>query len=123
MIPLLKAIATVEGFYEANSRSVRNNNPGDLIWGDEAAHFGAEKGDPEFAVFPNEEAGWYALQRWLSVPATFVDELLIGGYCGATLTDVIYRFAPPSENSSSQYLDNVCELTGLTPDTIVTPEL
>jgi len=35
---------------------------------------------------------------------------------------VITRFAPPSENNTAAYIEDVCSMTGLTPTTIITPE-
>jgi hypothetical protein len=121
---LLQAFSVSEGYPIAGSRSQRNYNPGDLIWCAESKAFGAMRGDPVFAVFPDPHTGWKALKRWLSVPAKFDHEgNLVGGYCGATLSQVIHRFAPPSENNTAAYISGVCERTGLTPETIVTEEL
>lgn len=118
---LLQAIAHMEGFYELHSRPQRNNNPGDLSWGDEAKAFGATHGDPRFAVFPNPATGWVALKGWLSVPAKFAgDGKLIGGYLGATIIQVLNRFAPPNENDTAHYVDTVCKNTGLSPTTRLT---
>jgi hypothetical protein len=118
---LLQAIAHEEGFYKLGDRPYRNDNPGDLIWGNEAKAFGATHGDPRFAVFPDAHTGWLALQRWLSVPAKY-DALggLVGGYLGATLEQVINRFAPPVENDTESYLFAVCQNTGLKPESRVT---
>lgn len=121
---LLEAFSVSEGFPIEGSRSHRNNNPGDLIWGTEAKTFGATHGDPVFAVFPDAATGWKALQRWLSVPAKFDHTgKLVGGYCGATLEQAINRFAPPSDNNTAAYISGVCERTGLTPETKLTPDL
>src|ERR1017187_10329503 len=124
---LLEAMASEEGYLakgKSPDRSQRNNNPLDLEWCDETAHFGASHGDPRFAIFPNVAAGWYAAQRWLSVEARF-DEAgnLVGGYLGATLRQVIGRFAPSTENNTANYLTFVCSKTGLTPDTVLTSNL
>ena len=124
MLTLLQAIAKMEGFGVPNARPTRNNSPGDLLWGPEAKFFGAYKGDPTYAVFYTAEIGWDALRRWLSVPAKFdAQRNLVGGYMGATLQQAIYRFAPPESNNSAEYLANVCEWTGLTPQTVLTAEL
>lgn len=134
MKTFLQAIATVEGFYKVGNRPQRNNNPGDLIWIAESSAFGATHGDvlhPDgymgykgFAVFPDAITGWKALQRWLSVPAKF-DKTgkLVGGYLGATLSQVINRFAPPVENDTARYVSNVCNATGLSADVVITAEL
>lgn len=124
MKTVLQAMAQVEGFYKAGSRPQRNNNPGDLSWGSEAKSFGATKGDPRFAVFPEVGIGWRAFQRWLSVPAVFdTNGKLLRGYLGATLEQVIHRFAPPIENDSDSYVATVCNLTGLQHSTKITQEL
>ena len=118
---LLQAIAHCEGFYELNSRPQRNSNPGDLSWGSEAKAFGATHGDPRFAVFPNAVTGWKALQSWLAIPAKFnASGELVGGYLGATLEQAINRFAPPTENQTSIYVQTVCKNTGLTPSSRLT---
>lgn len=116
----LQAIAEEEGFNVAGSRPERNNNPGDLIYGNEAIRFGATHGDPRFAVFPDAVTGWNALRRWLSIPAVIKDGQLVGGYLGATVQQVIGRFAPPGENDTNSYVSNVCRWANVTPQTIVT---
>src|SRR5690606_15604073 len=64
---LAKFIQDFEGFIAPNrtnhrgSRSYRNNNPGNLEFGDFARKYGATKGDPRFAIFPNYESGFNAL--------------------------------------------------------------
>jgi hypothetical protein len=114
----------MEGFPVDGSRPQRNNNPGDLTFCGETVSFGATAGDPRFAIFPDAETGWNALRRWLSVPAKFDSAgNLIHGYLGATLKQAINRFAPPNENNSSEYVEVVCNRTGLTPETILTPDL
>lgn len=121
---LLEAMAEMEGYYINGSRPRRNKNPLDLEWGNESQRFGATKGDPRFAVFERDLTGWVAAARWLSVPARFSPEgALIGGYLGATLSQVIFRFAPSVENDSHHYLDFVCQHTGLTPETVLTTDL
>lgn len=142
---LLQSFSVSEGFPVPGSRPRVNNNPGDLIWGCEAESFGATHGDRPsasgykeysgFAVFPDAATGWKALQRWLSVPAhlhagpvngLFFDPngtTLVGGYLGATLAQVIHRFAPPSENNTAAYISGMCERTGLTPETVLTKAL
>ena len=129
---VLQAIAKEEGWYTLGDRPRRNLNPGDLEWNSESKSFGATGGDPRFAIFPDAVTGWRALQRWLSVPAKFhqgqVQGLfmdpngttLVGGYLGATLAQVIHRFAPAGENDPDIYLATVIQNTGLTAATILT---
>jgi hypothetical protein len=120
---VLYAMAQMEGFFQPNSRPARNNNPLDLSFCPEAVEFGATSGDPRFAVFPDAETGWDAGRRWLSVPAKFSGGTLVAGYMGATLLQVVNRFAPPSENDSANYAAFVAESTDSTLQTVLTPEL
>ena len=119
---LLEAIAREEGYYVSGSRPQRNNNPGDLIFCAESQRFGATHGDPRFAVFPDDMTGWNALRRWLSVPAEFENGNLVAGYLGATLEQIVNRFAPPVENQTASYMANVCTWTSLSPSSIITSE-
>jgi hypothetical protein len=124
---LVPAMARCEGWYARGAepnRPQRNNNPLDLTYCSESAAFGATGGDPRFAVFPDAATGWRAARRWLLVPARFdAAGNLVGGYCGATLRQIINRFAPPSENDSSQYLEDVATMTSIKPDQIVTADM
>lgn len=120
---LLQAIATMEGFYKMGSRPHRNNNPGDLRFCSESERFGATHGDPEFAVFPDESTGWAALKGWLSVPAHFdTQSNLIAGYMGASLSQILARFAPATENDCNAYRNFVCTQAGISPETIITED-
>ena len=118
---ILQAMARMEGWGVANARPTVNNNPLDLMYGPEAIAFGATGTDGRFAIFPDAETGWNAGRRWLSVPARF-DAIgnLVGGYLGATLEQVINRFAPPSENDSSEYASNVSLWSGVALTDVVT---
>lgn len=123
---LLEAMARMEGYYTVDTtpnRPQRNNNPLDLSWGPEAESFGATHGDPRFAVFPLPLTGWKAARSWLSVPARFFDGALVGGYLGATLTQVINRFAPPSENNTKGYAAFVSAETGIPLDAVITLDM
>jgi hypothetical protein len=126
----LEAMAQMEGFGVPGAIPTICNNPLDLIYCDEAIHFGAIGNYKGFAKFASvddpQTGGMQAARRWLSVPAHFdADGNLIGGYMGATLKQVINRFCPGSQkgNSPLEYLAFVCEKTGLTPATVLTPAL
>lgn len=138
-VPLIVAFAREEGFCDGNyqvltdKRPGRNNNPLDLEWNAETQSFGATSGDPRFAVFPDLETGWNAGRRWLSVKARYETvptslmypkgRRLAHGYLGATIEEVVFRFAPTNENNSMSYLRNICAFSEITPDTILTTEL
>ena len=112
MTNLLDAIAREEGWLVAGSRAKRNSNPGNLEYGKFARAHGSLRGDPKFAVFANPTDGFHALEV-----------LLLTSYGQFTLRDAIYRYAPPSENDSDQYLKNICDWTGLSPESKVSAAL
>lgn len=127
MLTILQAMAEVEGFGVVGAIPTVACNPLDLIYCDEAIHFGATGNYKGFAQFstvddPNT-GGWQAGRRWLSVPAHFDGHgNLVGGYMGATLEQVINRFCPPTQkgNNTPAYISAVCQKTGLSPQTILT---
>jgi len=136
--PVLHAMATMEGFFEPDTRPARNNDPLDLIYGQEAIEFGAIANQNGQSVFPDADTGWNAGRRWLSVPAHLLynDEeyaafpvpgrKLVGGYLNAQLVEIINRFAPGSQkgNNPQAYVSGVCALCpGVTPQTVITAEL
>jgi hypothetical protein len=141
-------MSEVEGYGQAAAIPTLANNPLDLIYCDESIHFGAivrychPNGIPtDFAKFATVDdpttGGWQAARRWLSVPAHFATDptlylaepvpgrKLVGGYMGATIAEVINRFCPGSQkgNDPGAYINAVCQKTGLTPQTVLTPRL
>lgn len=118
-ITFCEALAREEGFLVADSRSRRNHNPGNICWGKFAMLHGATSIEqvpngeiPRFAYFPNDQVGFNAMSS-----------LLEASYLGLTISATIYRWAPPTENDTEQYIKNVCSWTGLTPNTILTSNL
>lgn len=112
---ICQAIARQEGFYVPGSRSNRNNNPGDIEYGDFAHKHGAvrvEDAPPHkparFAYFPDADAGFRAMK-----------ELLALHYKGMTVRQMLNKYAPGVENNVSAYEHNVCLWTGLSPDTVI----
>ena len=108
----IEAIAKMEGF-GASPKNIptRNNNPGDIVAGKFTAAHGATGADGRFAVFPDAETGFDALRA-----------LLVGHYAGSTVREAINRYAPPIENDTDHYVNIVCKLSGLTPETVLTQE-
>ena len=96
--------------------SWRNNNPGNLVYGDWAVKHGAigyVMGGPnrthKFAVFPTLEAGEKARQ-----------ELLFSGktiYKNDTLRQAMHRYAPSSENDTTGYIASLAKAANVSPDT------
>jgi hypothetical protein len=115
MSTICEAIAREEVFLVPNSRSNRNNNPGDIEYGPFAKAHGATRVETvpagkvgRFAYFTTSEVGYAAMKA-----------LLMEHYAGMTITQMLDKYAPPVENQTNSYINNVCAWTGLTPDTII----
>lgn len=112
MKTFIEAIAQMEGFgVNPHNIPTRDNNPGDIVAGKFTSAHGQTKTDGRFAVFPTAEAGFAALRA-----------LLVGHYAGSTVREAINRYAPPIENDTDHYVNIVCKLSGLTPETVLTKE-
>ena len=112
---ILEAMARMEGFYVQGTRACRNNNPGNIEFGRFAAAHGGilERGvNPRVAEFPTVEAGFSAMRALLS-----------SAYLGLSVAAALNKWAPPVENKTNVYIENVCDWTGNNPDTILTSEL
>lgn len=94
----LQAVAREEGFYNNDTRSSRNNNPGDLEYHPWMNEYGATGGDPRFAIFDTPENGFAALKVLFGFPL----------YKGKTIAEAITEFAPGDENDTASYIHNVC---------------
>ena len=131
---LQEAIAHQEGFYDPHSRAGRNNNPGNINWGDFAKGHGATRleiippgysSKPRFAYFPTPELGFAAMTALLRFPGTFETypghpRKLVAGYAGSTVRECLNRWAPPSDgNDTSAYEANVCKRVGCQPTDII----
>ncbi len=109
---LLQAIARMEGFYKANSRAARNNNPGNIEAGKFATAHGARGRDRRFACFPDVATGFAAMRA-----------LFQSAYRGLTLAQALTRWAPPKENDTARYITLVCEWTGLNAEDVIDSHL
>ena len=76
------------------ARNWRNNNPGNIEYGDYAKSMGAIGSDGRFAIFPDYETG-----RKAKAGLIFEGK----NYSSLPLTDAITRYAPPSENNTQMY--------------------
>ena len=103
------AIATQEGWFGARTGTpVVRNNPGDIRYaGQKGAIVPQHPGD--IATFTSAALGTTALfrQLWLQIAT------------GQTVRQIISSWAPPVENDTSTYLENVLEWTELPADTPV----
>lgn len=77
-------------------RNWRNNNPGNLEAGKFTEKHGAIGDDGRFAIFPTMEAGEHAQEA-----------LLRGKYADYTINDMVYKYAPPVENDTGQYIKTI----------------
>lgn len=104
-----EAIGRMEGVLIKGSRPERNNNPGDIEYGQFAELHGATGGDPRFAIFPSMEMGYACLVALLKTP----------GYYHLTWEAAINRYAPPVENATVNYVRLTCEWLGCQPTDLV----
>lgn len=91
------------------TRGLRNNNPGNIEY-DGTAWEGLANppSDGTFAVFTNPVYGIRAMAR------TLENYVGVDGVA-STVTDIISRWAPPSENDTVSYIAAVDEALGLAP--------
>ena len=82
-------------------RGIRNKNPGNIKLGTDWDGLAAEQTDPTFCIFDEAVMGIRALQRIL-LTYRFTHKK-------ATIDEIIYRWAPPSENSTDKYVEFVCK--------------
>ena len=119
LLNIPEAIAREEGWnLTPPARCRRNCNPGNLDFEPWQVQFGAKletvkTGVARFAAFPDAPSGFAALVHLCGFPK----------YKGKSLLNLITAWAPPSENNTNAYLQNVCRWTGLTPDTIIDDHL
>lgn len=85
------------------SRAWRNNNPGCLRYSDFTVSQGAIGEAGGFAVFPDEETGMKAISVLLKSDK----------YNKLTISQAISKYAPPHENDTSSYNNNLRKITGL----------
>lgn len=92
------------------ARNWRNNNPGNIEFGDFARRQGAIGTDGRFAIFPTYDVGRRAKEA-----------LLFEGrnYSGLTIAQAITRYAPPSENDTAMYIRVAAAAAGVAPTTMM----
>jgi hypothetical protein len=105
------AIATQEGWFDPGTLPQLHNNPGDLRFAGQIGAFrplgwSAPTGAEPIAAFKSRGSGVAALFRqvWLQVAS------------GQTVRQIISQWAPPTENNTSAYLQDVLAWTGLPAD-------
>ena len=100
--------AVSEGGSGDSARGIRNNNPGNLEHSKTNPWVGQTGDDGRFAKFETPEHGIRALGRnLLSYQRQGID----------TVSDIINRWAPPSDNNNTDaYIQAVCAQLGVTAD-------
>jgi len=89
------------------SRGIRNNNPGNIRHGEKWQGIADDQPDLEFVTFKNAPYGIRALAKVL---ITYQEK-----YELHSVSLILNRYAPPSENDTQAYIDAVCEETGFYP--------
>lgn len=93
----------------SGGRNWRNNNPGNIKYGDNARAAGAIGRDNDgFAIFPDYRSG---LQGMLNV--------LKGKYGNSTIDQAMQKYAPPSENDTARYTTFLKKRVGAPDGTLI----
>jgi len=93
-------------------RGVHNNNPGNIRrTGDHWTGASMNQTDPDFVVFDHPDFGIRALAKLL---LTYYDR-----YGLNTISTIISRWAPPSENDTGDYIRDVAHHADVTPDQVI----
>jgi hypothetical protein len=92
-------------------RGIRNNNPGNIKYGDFAYKMGASGRDSGgFAIFPDMQTG------------TRAEEALLRQYVAQgnnTVRKIISKYAPSSENDTNGYIEQVSKKLGIGADQVL----
>lgn len=93
-----------------NSRGIRNNNPGNIRWGDEWKGLvpEAQRTDKSFCQFKAPEFG---IRAMIIILRNYQIK-----YGLKTITGIIKRWAPPNENDTQAYIRSVAQATGTDAD-------
>lgn len=93
---LAAAMMHMEGAFRVSSLAWRNNNPGNIM---DDTH--------KLRTYNTKEEGYDAL----------VEDILANR--GSSLRNFITKYAPPTENATSLYIQVVCSITGYEPETLI----
>ena len=96
-------------------RGIRNNNPLNIRRSkDQWQGLRAQQTDASFCQFETLEYGWRAAFYLLT--RTYYHK-----YRLYTIRMIINKWAPPNENLTATYIENVSRLTGIAPDRATSP--
>jgi hypothetical protein len=108
---LARLIAREEGFGIPGAIPTTHHNPGDLLHSPHSFH--SPDAPNAIGQIDNDADGWWDLEQQLR---DYVADKL-------TLSQMIYRYAPPQTNNTAAYLAYICQGGGWTPDTLVSDAL
>lgn len=91
------------------SRAWRNNNPGNLEYGEFAKEYGAIGTDGRFAIFPDRETG----------DAAKIALLKGSKYKDLTISKAIAKYAPQFENDTAKYAKTIASAAGVPVSTVL----
>jgi hypothetical protein len=105
-VDLVRPDGSVE--HREGAANWRNNNPGNVEYGDFAKAHGAIGTDGRFAIFPDEQTG-----------ANASKDLIFNspGYRGMTIEQALTKYSPPSENPTGAKIAAITAEIGLPPNT------
>ena len=92
------------------SRGIRNNNPGNIRWGDEWQGLvpQAQRTDKSFCQFISPE---YGIRAMIIILRNYQSK-----YGLKTITGIVKRWAPPNENDTQAYIRSVATATSTDAD-------
>ncbi|HBK0797019.1 TPA: transglycosylase [Escherichia coli] len=106
------------GGSNAKNRNYRNNNLGNLVFANQdgaTLESPNAKGEQRFARFNTPEEGIRALANQVS--SYYNGTSAAAGYQKLqTVSSIISKWAPPNENNTNQYIDNVSKYLGVSPN-------
>lgn len=91
-------------------RGIRNNNPGNIRWGDDWQGLVSKplRTDKSFCQFKSPE---YGIRAMIIILRNYQRK-----YGLNTISKIVSRWAPPNENDTAAYIDSVAKSVGITPD-------
>ncbi|ECP6666135.1 structural protein [Salmonella enterica] len=94
-------------------RGIRNNNPGNIRWGDDWKGLvpKSQRTDKDFCQFITPE---YGVRAMIVILRNYQRKHGLN-----TITGIINRWAPTNENNTQAYIDSVAKSTGVIPDQFV----
>lgn len=105
-------------FYEL--RGLRNNNPGNIEYQAFNQWSGLEQDKPNDGRFCRFISPEYGIRAMAKILKNYTKREGLPGVGDAgidTVKEIIHRWAPPCENVTSVYVDQVAKVVGVKPDT------